>query len=225
VDSDRVSGEFIEDMAARYLEELMAFQPEGPYYLGGWSFGGAVAFEMARQLAEREKEIALLLLIDTQLEQEDISTDDDLTLLVDFAFNLGLFSRGDLSPPPRLAEESLDAQLDYILGQGQRMGLLPPDFDLAQLCRLFEVFKANAKALSSYKARQFEGRITYFAASEPLPGTASNTYQRVDRFAAGGVEMYKLPGNHFTMMKEPHVKAMAGLLEQCLAIVPEPFSS
>ncbi|MCZ0900911.1 thioesterase domain-containing protein, partial [Microcoleus sp. HI-ES] len=40
----------IEDMAADYIAALRTVQPKGPYFLGGWSFGGLVAFEMAQQL-------------------------------------------------------------------------------------------------------------------------------------------------------------------------------
>src|SRR5262249_53897649 len=55
----------VEDMAAHYSQERAAFQPEGPYLLGGYSFGGLVAYEMARQLRANGQEVALLALIDT----------------------------------------------------------------------------------------------------------------------------------------------------------------
>ena len=54
----------IEGMAARYIEEIRRFQPEGPYYLGGYSFGGSVAFEMAQQLTRRGENVALLVILD-----------------------------------------------------------------------------------------------------------------------------------------------------------------
>ena len=50
----------VERMAAEYLREVKAYQPEGPYYLCGYSFGGLVAFEMARQLGKRETNSAWL---------------------------------------------------------------------------------------------------------------------------------------------------------------------
>ena len=52
-------------MATRYVEEIMRFQPHGPYRLAGLCFGGLVAYEVARRLAERGEEIALLTLIDS----------------------------------------------------------------------------------------------------------------------------------------------------------------
>jgi len=55
----------VEAMAARYIEEMRAVAPNGPYLLAGYSFGGLVAFEMARQLVEAGKEVAMLAMLDT----------------------------------------------------------------------------------------------------------------------------------------------------------------
>src|SRR3954468_7974638 len=52
-------------MAACYAQELRAFQPHGPYYLGGYCFGGNVAYEMARQLRAAGEEVALVALLDS----------------------------------------------------------------------------------------------------------------------------------------------------------------
>jgi amino acid adenylation domain-containing protein len=56
----------IASMARRYLEEIRAVQPHGPYLLGGWSMGGTVAFEMAQQLRAQGEITALLVLIDSE---------------------------------------------------------------------------------------------------------------------------------------------------------------
>ncbi len=54
----------IEDMAKCYIEALQEVQPQGPYYLGGWSFGGIIAWEIAQQLQASGQEVSLLALID-----------------------------------------------------------------------------------------------------------------------------------------------------------------
>jgi thioesterase domain-containing protein len=56
----------IEGIARDYLREILEFQPAGPYLLGGFSFGGFVAYEMARQLVARGEKVALLAILDTQ---------------------------------------------------------------------------------------------------------------------------------------------------------------
>ena len=55
----------VDEMAAHYVSEVVSQQPDGPYYLGGFSGGGVVALEMARQLTEAGKAVALVLLFDS----------------------------------------------------------------------------------------------------------------------------------------------------------------
>ncbi len=55
----------IEEMAAHYAGEIRRVQPRGPYRIGGWSFGGLAAFELARQLRAAGEEVELLAVIDT----------------------------------------------------------------------------------------------------------------------------------------------------------------
>src|SRR5262249_55780928 len=78
----------VEEIAAHYIDDIRTVQPQGPYFLGGLSFGGLVAFEMARQLQQRGQSVALLALIDTwapifegDLLFRQILPSDDFTLL------------------------------------------------------------------------------------------------------------------------------------------------
>ncbi|HEV8244380.1 MAG TPA: alpha/beta fold hydrolase, partial [Polyangiaceae bacterium] len=55
----------VQAMAEEFLAELRAQQAHGPYYLGGYSFGGLAAYEMAQMLEQQGERIALLVLLDT----------------------------------------------------------------------------------------------------------------------------------------------------------------
>jgi amino acid adenylation domain-containing protein len=55
----------VEDIATEYIRHIRNFQPEGPYYLAGFSVGGVIIFEMAQQLLAQGQEVALLALFDT----------------------------------------------------------------------------------------------------------------------------------------------------------------
>ena len=57
----------VEELAARYITELRTVQAEGPYLVGGLSFGGLVAWEMAQQLSQEGQEVALVALLDTKI--------------------------------------------------------------------------------------------------------------------------------------------------------------
>ncbi|HEX6865428.1 MAG TPA: thioesterase domain-containing protein, partial [Thermoanaerobaculia bacterium] len=66
----------VEEMAARYVREVRVAQPEGPYLLGGWSSGGVVAFEMARQLVAAGEEVERVILIDSLAPDGDGELDE-----------------------------------------------------------------------------------------------------------------------------------------------------
>jgi pimeloyl-ACP methyl ester carboxylesterase len=55
----------VKEMAAYYIQALQFVQPQGPYFLAGWSFGGLVAFEMAQQLLAQNQQISFLGMLDT----------------------------------------------------------------------------------------------------------------------------------------------------------------
>ncbi len=69
----------VEDLAAHYIQELLAFKKEGPYYLAGFCFGGAVAYEMAKQLTEQGKDVSLLALIDSTSHAQGLDNEADVS--------------------------------------------------------------------------------------------------------------------------------------------------
>ena len=66
LDGEGVPRDDISEIARSYVEAMRKVQPDGPYHLGGWSLGGTVAFEMARQLAEGGQKVATLAIFDTE---------------------------------------------------------------------------------------------------------------------------------------------------------------
>ena len=91
------------DLAASYIEAIRRVRPRGPYHIGGWSFGGYVAVEMARQLDDEE--LAQLIVLDTTALGDGpraMVTESDLVTW--FFGELLLESYGmkaaELTPPP-----------------------------------------------------------------------------------------------------------------------------
>ena len=70
VPSDRRSAEFagsIEEMSRYYVDELLKFQPDGSFLLGGYSIGATIALEVSQQLIARGREVSLLVVFDGEL--------------------------------------------------------------------------------------------------------------------------------------------------------------
>jgi thioesterase domain-containing protein len=213
----------IEDMAAHYIEEMRRAQPQGPYRLGGWSLGGVVAFEMARQLRERGDEVALLAILDSvpDLTAEAAGFQTDLDFLLDMAAyveslwgkNLGL-TREDLEG---MAPET---QLEALVERLRGADFLPPGSGVEQLARILRVYKANANAAGTYEPRPYPGSLTLIRAADMPPvseGPLSEPDLGWGRVVQGSVEVLPVPGQHLTILAEPYVEGLARELEECLS--------
>ena len=212
----------IESMAARYIEELRRVQSEGPYMLGGWSLGGVVAFEMAQQLRGQGLEVSLLALFDSYVPASTgprTEIDDD-ALLVQFTSDIsGLYDLEEsLTQETDLQSRTIEERLASLLQEVVRKGCAPPDLNLKQLTRLFEVFRTNVGALVSYKPQFYPGRITFFRASEQIADISTDPANAWRNMTGDGVEVHVVPGDHYTMLREPAVQVMAEWLKVCIEL-------
>jgi amino acid adenylation domain-containing protein len=206
----------IEQMASCYIQAIRTIQPNGPYLLGGWSFGGAVAFEIAQQLHNQGQQVDLLAIIDCQVPDPQTVVDEALLaawFIQDLEGNFEL----DLSHlRSELQTMDADAQLDYILAQARKLNLVPIDAGLAQIQHLFQVFKANMQALYSYRPKAYSNPFVLLRAE-----AQTEQYKSVDdlgwrQFAPGGLQVHTIPGNHYTIFHEPYVSLLATHLKNCL---------
>jgi amino acid adenylation domain-containing protein len=205
----------IEEMATYYIEALRTLQPEGPYHIGGWSAGGVVAFEMAQQLLAQGQQVALLALLDARIPgpEEDFADDDfEATLLADFIryFGLSLDSRESLARLPK------DELLSRVLAQAKLAGLVPQDVEASQAHPFIELCKADFRATRNYVPRRYPGRVTLFRAAQELAGISSDPMLGWSKWAAEGVEVHVVPGNHASMVYKPHVDVLAQMINECL---------
>ncbi|HVR96549.1 MAG TPA: non-ribosomal peptide synthase/polyketide synthase, partial [Thermoanaerobaculia bacterium] len=180
----------LEEMAAYYLEAVRAAAPRGPYRLGGWSMGGVVAFEMARQLAARGEAPERLLLIDA------------------FAPGLG----GDF---PELDDATLaDLFRRDLAGQG----MSPEELGEETGRELFALFRRNYRALSGYAPRPYPGDLVLFQAAERDPGERERAARGWRSLAATpeAVDVVEVPGNHFSILAPPQVRLLGERLARRL---------
>jgi amino acid adenylation domain-containing protein len=204
----------VEELAAVYLAELRQVQPEGPYHLGGWSFGGVVAFEMARQLAEQGQATEHLVLVDSNIPQP--GGQRPLLGMRRFLMELGR-QHGLDTVPDLLHAVGRRRWLQHILERARQAGIVPADLGPRHLRRLVlshaRTFSAHLKALWDYAPRPWLGRVLLFRPTErvaplapPLDWTG----------LASAVECLTVPGDHYSMIREPHVHALAAHLRERL---------
>ena len=212
----------VREMAARYVAALHEAQPAGPYRLAGWSMGGIVAYEMARQLEAEGEKTEVLAVIDAASPDrwvgEPERTDTEMVTL--FATALEQLHGGDLDLPPGFELPDLDldgldadAALAIALDLGRQVGLLSPNLELAELRRLFERFQANRRALSSYREPySYGGEVHLFRATDHL-ALRENGDPTLGwgRLLNGRVRIFDAPGDHRTIVKRG-AEAMAAHL-------------
>ncbi|MBM7114473.1 amino acid adenylation domain-containing protein [Archangium primigenium] len=199
----------VEAMAARYLGELRRVQPSGPYHLAGWSMGGVIAFELARQLREAGEDVGTLLLLDSTLEgfERPLTDEDEALLRGAFAVDLGLAAE-DVPPGGSLSE---------VLQVVRARGVLPADAPLALLERLYGVFRTHLAALHRYRpAGPYAGALHLIAAADGGHRQASTRDWGWSSWARGGVHVTLMAGDHYTLLTEPNVRDVRALVRRLL---------
>ncbi|QSQ26379.1 non-ribosomal peptide synthase/polyketide synthase [Pyxidicoccus parkwayensis] len=200
----------VEEMAASYIQAMRSVQPSGPYLLGGWSMGGVIAYEMARQLEQCGEEVALLALIDSYTPQvlPALAPAQVVTLFI--ADLLGMSAEKTDLELQALQGLSPEAQLERLREAGERSGVLPPGTDLAQLRALLTVFESNLRALHQYAPQPGGTRGLLLQADQSLDMPEDGGWTALLR---GGLERHVLPGNHHSILMPSNVQQLAERLQ------------
>jgi aspartate racemase len=175
----------VEDMAAHYIREIQSVQAEGPYYLGGLSFGGAVAFEMAQQLHAQGQEVGLVALFDTFPGKYESKT----SLLIKFL----------LLPASQ--------KISYLVRKSSELSNSARDLFLPRALK--NVRKACREAAKNYVPRVYPGRVVLFRASDKSLRGLEDPLTGWTELALGGVHVLEIAGTHTGIMAEPQVSDLA----------------
>jgi amino acid adenylation domain-containing protein len=220
----------IEAMAAYYIDQMRAIQPQGPYLLGGYCFGGIVAFEMARQLESAGEEIAMVALIESMLSHGDSA--DRWRLAWHAVRTLPAWTAAFFNQPPGELRSRMRHRIAAIrrktlslLGSSRRrrveasneLALLGEIIDLSRYPKDFKRYaEAHWKALLCYRPESYSGRVTLFRTRRPRLFSFEPEVSW-SRLATGGVDLRIIPGTHELVLEEPYVRALAVELRKTLA--------
>jgi thioesterase domain-containing protein len=215
----------LQQLAAVYIKELRRVQTRGPYQLGGWSFGGIVAYEMSLQLEEEGEEVAALCLFSaylpsSRLSRKPIRSDQFIKRVVE---NYGLSNAADIQDNVLSTE-----RLDIILDTAKRAGVVMPDMQSRDfhdlILRGAETFRAHVRMVRRYCPARKARRLKLFEAEDRR---ADGDGPFLD-WSSGAYHVYReeIPGDHFTMLREPNVAVLAARLRAVLEPVRmEPIES
>ncbi|KAF9349885.1 hypothetical protein BGX26_011890 [Mortierella sp. AD094] len=159
-----------EEMVLDYIDQIRHIQPQGPYHLLGWSFGGSVAQSMAVQLKRLGEDVALLALMDTTAEYSIISGDADITF-----------------------DQDGDAYAEHLARSGNK-NTLEEGRELWEKTR--HVIKNNVKLSNEFSPSVYTGDMIFFSAiqSALVPDPSS-----WEPFTLGTIEVHEIECEHLEM--------------------------
>lgn len=206
----------LEHMAATYIEAIRKIQPVGPYLFAGYSFGGSVAFEMARQFHNQGEKVALLALLDTiNVYQGLLEQMDDIS----YWERYWSFRFEDL-PPLNLDQLRLldsEERFDYVLEQLNLADKLPDGFTLENGYQSLKIEKGNIQALYEYIPTPYPGKITLFRTSESLTNSLRDPLLGWGKLVGGGIDIYEIKCDHAALLKSPNVELIAQIIKDCIS--------
>ena len=204
----------LDETAATYLHEIRRTQISGPYYLAGHSFGGRLAFEMARQLVASGQSVAFLGLLDTYAPGSDLraSAIERIRIHLENLSKLTTHERYRYFIE-RFKNIALKLLRNRVLrSMAARFGIVPTDIP-----------SINRIAASTYKPARFPGKVTLFRVIDRPNYVHSDPTAGWQAYAAE-VEVHDVPGDHATLLDDPNVGALAEELRKCLREAQEGHS-
>jgi amino acid adenylation domain-containing protein len=209
-------------LARRYVDDILRAQPDGPYLLGGFSFGGIMAVEIAHQLEERGREVALIALFDTEPR-----TSPPPSRVQREAAQLQSLVRGSHSVASyferranslRIRARRAPWLVEHWLHRraGRRLRKRWDNVEQVEALKVAPVPRSLYQALSAYVSPPTRCAVTYFRAGT---STTSDSAVHVREREDGTPGWYIVDGpgiSHDSFMSEPHIRHLARALDDCL---------
>jgi thioesterase domain-containing protein/aryl carrier-like protein len=197
------------EMAECYVQAMRSVQPQGPYRLLGWSFGGVVLQEMAAQLEAQGQTLEIGILLDSGLSGEDLSDEESRNkaeLLTEHAETLGIAING-------LSEGSLK---DAILLAAKRDGLMPAAAEISDVDLSLEFMLHAPTLMASWSGcPRLTTAITFIRASD---NERSDLQDRLAALTSGSVRIYDVAAVHNRMCDQENSKDMARIIQDLLQL-------
>jgi thioesterase domain-containing protein len=195
----------VRTIAERCIDGIRAVQPRGPYFLGGHSFGGVIAFEIACLLSARGERVPFLGLIDPDPPKSSLAHSIKWTLSL------------PIRSLRRVLEVEPGKRWSYLRSRGEmRQARLARQYHARRGFAELEPLEKLEALVATYRPPTFPGRITLFIATDKEKGFGKDPALAWVPAAAGGTETHMVPGDHLSLLRPPNVKVLAALLTSAM---------
>jgi amino acid adenylation domain-containing protein len=234
LDGSMVEEPRIEEMASYYLREMRSVQPHGPYYLGGFCFGGLIALEAAQQLCAQGEAVGLLVMINAptpEYTNRQATTSLPHRLVYRSAYRLALEWANLSGRPLRgilahvwargrrardLSQARAEMRLESVLGRWpRRISKHSMTYQLERLAT------AHDRAGAAYKPSHYDGKVIQLYAKRQPFGLPTDPALGWRGLFNGEFRVQEVPGFRQTMLDEANVATLASVITNSLRACEE----
>jgi thioesterase domain-containing protein len=214
LDGELVPHSTVEAAAAAYLAAVESLEPEGPVHLIGYSFGGWVAFEMADRMRSKGRTVASVTLVDTEAPEDSFKEYRSHEVILELARVLEMVAKEPIAIHAEdLASRTHAERLKLLHERMVSVGLIHSRSSPNMLVGRVRTFGTNLR--TGYRPeRSYPDPIRLVAPSDPGLTPEMNQPQQEDRLSkwkrwAPNIMRWTAPGNHMTVLGQPHVRDLA----------------
>lgn len=206
----------VEGIAAYHIKEILRVTPNGPYAVAGYSYGGFIAYEIAKQLIHAGKTVKFIGMIDTNAGGIDQpkTTMARLSKKILRQFHKVPFFANSFIKYPR---ESLAYQ-QYVLKKKFSRRFLTESEVVTDSYTLYEkeIGENYDRIIGNYIITPLNVEVSLFRVEKRLYFVDDQKYLGWDKYAQKGVKIYKVPGDHKTFLEHPNAEKFAGIIQKVL---------
>ena len=204
----------VEEMAREFIAELRAVQPNGPYFLGGHCVGGVAALEMAQQLIRQGEEVRLLALLDAERPTTIRSILANARLLYRRGRHVASVIAEIIGGKGRSRTEVIRGLVEHKLKVPHASST-----QWSAATRFYELKTMHRRLLYRYAAKSYPGRITLLVNEDEYRLGKDMGWHGIPR---GGLKIYKLPGDHESVLRGYSKEFARALRESIDSALPQP---
>ena len=210
----------VSEMAADYLAQIRAVQPNGPYHLLGWSFGGLVAHAMATRMQREGGQVGLLAVLDAYPDNSRAVADlPELSKRQWLKLLLEDIGGGDLTAPVPEEERHGPDTEELVADLSRESGLPAYLLEGRAGFPLLDIVRNDLELMRKFTPEVFHGDLLLFTADQETPGhrrDPRHTARAWEPFTQGTLDAHALPAQHYGMMRSEQLATIGPMLASAL---------
>lgn len=210
----------VEAMASHYIKDILAIQPQAPYLLVGYSFGGFLAFEVAQQLQAMGKQVDFLALLD---RHSPTIKKMRPSFVKSVQIHLNNLWQLNIQEKLKYIKDRIDYRFNHVDYREFLIRSFPESAPPSS--ELLKLIDTNFAANRSYVARPYAGNLTLFRCQRQTLDYSLSPDLGWGDLVSGNLEIYDVAGSHYDILREPNIQFVAGKIKSCLEKVSADISS